>query len=163
MTVRVSLPVDLEITGPEEVAENSTAQYSAIALYEPNYTGDVTNFTIWSLEPQECGSINENGVLTVERIEILENITIYAQYTVEGITLQTEMAVRISPPVDLEITGPEEVWGTNPAQYEAVVYYDNGQTDTVTDSVLWWTGPNSLATINHEHRLLHTERIQTPQ
>jgi hypothetical protein len=57
----------LEIIGPEKITENSSAQYTAIAYYECGYTADVTTSAIWSLEPQICGTIDNNGLLKTIR------------------------------------------------------------------------------------------------
>jgi len=88
--------VGLEITGPEEVAEDFQAQYKAIAYYDNNSTKNVTDEAQWSVEPNEIASINSNGLLTTEEIYILEeDITIHAQYTEDTNTVETEKAVSV--------------------------------------------------------------------
>jgi len=114
--------VGLEIVGPNEVAENFSASYKAIAYYDSNSTKDVTDSAEWLVEPNSFASI-EAGLLTTGRIEILETITIYAQYTFKGVTVEAEMTVQVSPLVDLEITGPEKVPGSSPDSQEAVFIF----------------------------------------
>ena len=46
----VSILTDLSIEGPKSCAENSHAQYRAIAHYENNSTRDVTTLAEWSVE-----------------------------------------------------------------------------------------------------------------
>lgn len=90
--------VGLEITGPDEVAENFRAQYKAIAVYENDATTDVTDSAVWSLEPTTIASIDSNGLLTTKEISLPEAyITVYAQYTVDENTFEAEKAVWVIP------------------------------------------------------------------
>jgi hypothetical protein len=79
--------IGLEITGPDEVAENFQAQYTAIAYYDNNSTRDVTNLAQWSVEPNMIASI-EAGLLQTEEIYEHQDITIYAQYTEGEVTVE---------------------------------------------------------------------------
>ena len=72
--------VSLEITGPDEVAENFQAQYNAIAHYDNNYTADVTGLAVWSVEPNDIASITA-GLLTTEVIDLPQDLTVTARYT----------------------------------------------------------------------------------
>ncbi|MHC4498219.1 MAG: LamG domain-containing protein, partial [Planctomycetota bacterium] len=64
MTVRVSVPVGLEITGPERVRENYTAQYKVVVYYDDGQTMDVTNLALWRVEPDTIASINRGLLRT---------------------------------------------------------------------------------------------------
>jgi hypothetical protein len=86
--------VGLEITGPDEVPEDSQTQYSAIALYDNNSTADVTDDALWSVEPNVIADI-EAGLLTTEKIFQPEELEIYAQYTEDGNTFDAEKAVSV--------------------------------------------------------------------
>ncbi|MHC4455658.1 MAG: LamG domain-containing protein [Planctomycetota bacterium] len=87
--------VSLEITGPEEVADNFQMQYRAMAHYDNNSTRDVTDSADWVVEPNMHVSI-EGGQLTTEGINRpQEDITIYAQYTVDTNSVEAEKAVTI--------------------------------------------------------------------
>ncbi len=87
--------IGLEITGPEEVAENFEAQYKTIAHYDNNSTKDVTDSADWQVEPNSIASI-EGGLLTTEEIYILEeDITIYAQYMEDTNTVEAEKEVSV--------------------------------------------------------------------
>jgi hypothetical protein len=70
----------LEITGPNEVAENSQVQYKAIAVYDNNSTKDVAAIVDWSVEPNSNCSIAA-GLLTTEMVDLPEDVTITAQYS----------------------------------------------------------------------------------
>lgn len=86
--------VGLEIIGPNEVAENFSAGYKAIAHYESGSTKDVTDSADWQVEPNSVASI-EAGLLTTEEIYVPQDITIYAQYTEGEVTVEAEKAVTI--------------------------------------------------------------------
>jgi len=87
--------VGLEIVGPNEVAENFSASYKAIAYYDNNSTRDVTDSADWQVEPNMHASI-ENGLLTTEEIYVpQEDITIYAQYTGGEVTVEAEKEVLV--------------------------------------------------------------------
>ncbi len=90
------LLVALEITGPDEVPENSSANYTAIAHYDNNSTRDVTDSAVWSVAPNTLAAIDENGLLTTHPINYLyEDITLYAQYTEDNNTGDAEKPVSI--------------------------------------------------------------------
>ncbi len=88
VTVVCELPTleEIEIVGPNEVAENFSASYKAIAHYESGSTKDVTDSADWQVEPNSVASI-EAGLLTTESINWPEeDITICAQYTEGEVT-----------------------------------------------------------------------------
>jgi len=63
--------VSLEIVGPGKVAENFRASYKAIAYYDNNgatSTMDVTELSLWVVEPNMYASIDDYGVLTTKDI-----------------------------------------------------------------------------------------------
>ena len=86
--------VGLEIAGPDEVAEDSQTQYSAIALYDNNSTADVTDEAVWSVEPNVIADI-EAGLLTTEKIFQPEAVTITAQYSEDGNTFDANKAISV--------------------------------------------------------------------
>ena len=97
VTVVCELPTleEIEIVGPEEVAENFNASYKAIAHYEDDSTKDVTDLADWLVEPNSVASI-EAGLLTTEEIYVpQEDITIYAQYTEGNVTVEAEKEVLV--------------------------------------------------------------------
>ena len=86
----------LEITGPDEVAENHQSQYHAIAHYDNNSTQDVTASAVWSVDPNTLAAVDQNGLLTTQPINYLtEDITIYARYTEDSNTVDAEKAVSV--------------------------------------------------------------------
>jgi len=78
--------IGLEITGPNEVAEDFSAQYKAIAHYDNGGTRDVTVSAEWSVDDEIIASI-EAGLLTTEMVDLPQDITITAEYS-EGENIQ---------------------------------------------------------------------------
>jgi len=72
--------VDLEVFGPEELAEDFQAQYKAIAHYDNGGTADVTDLADWSVDDETIASITA-GLLLTEPIDLPQDVTIRAEYT----------------------------------------------------------------------------------
>ncbi|GAI49038.1 unnamed protein product, partial [marine sediment metagenome] len=72
--------VGLEIAGPNEILEETTAQYEAIALYGDGSSADVTSLTQWLVEPNEYADIDEPGLLIPEDMYEPVELTVYAHY-----------------------------------------------------------------------------------
>jgi len=72
--------VGLEVTGPNEVVEDFSAQYKAIAHYDNGGTADVTGLADWWVDDETIASINA-GLLTTEAINLPTDITITAEYS----------------------------------------------------------------------------------
>ncbi|MHC4890719.1 MAG: LamG domain-containing protein, partial [Planctomycetota bacterium] len=87
--------VGLEIIGPGEVAENFSARYKAIAHYDDDGTGDVTDSALWVVEPNTAANIDENGVLTTKDVVKDQPATILASYTEGDVTVEAEKVVDI--------------------------------------------------------------------
>ena len=85
---------ELEILGPNVVAENFQVQYKAIAHYDNNSTADVTASADWLVEPNDVASIS-TGLLTTEIIDLPEDVTISAEYTEDPNTVYAEKEVSI--------------------------------------------------------------------
>jgi hypothetical protein len=93
-----SLPkvVALDINGPNEVAEESSAQYTATAVYSDSNTKDVTNSVYWEVTPNDYADINDSGLLTADELVMpTEDVTVYAQYEEGNNTFGAEKNVQI--------------------------------------------------------------------
>ncbi len=147
--VRVSLPVSIEVTGPEKVWGSNPVQYQAVASYDNGHTNNVAVRALWEVEPNSIGNIIDNkGLLNLAQMEQPEqHIIVHAQHASAGVIVQDGLAVQVSLPVRLEITGPNEASSGCAPQYRATVFYDNNQSEVVTDSALWKAEPNTLASI----------------
>jgi hypothetical protein len=89
--------VALEIIGPNEVPENSSAGYKAIAYYDNNNTSDVTGLVSWAVEPNTYATIDESGILATADIEAFQNVTLLAQYTYGDVPIQADKVITIFP------------------------------------------------------------------
>jgi hypothetical protein len=80
--------VGLEIVGPNEVPDNNSTQYTAMAIYDDNSTEDVTLEASWSVNVNDIAAIDANGVLTTGQLETPEEpIVISAEYTEEDVNV----------------------------------------------------------------------------
>jgi hypothetical protein len=86
--------VGLEIVGPNEVAENFSAGYKAIAHYDNDSTKDVTDSALWVVEPEAIASI-EAGMLRTKDIVSDQPVSILASYTVGDIKVSAEKTIDI--------------------------------------------------------------------
>jgi hypothetical protein len=85
----------LEIVGPNDVAENSSAQYRAIAHYDNGFTRDVTSLATWTVEPETIASIDA-GILSTATIDSArEQITITAEYGEGSTTVDAQQQVSV--------------------------------------------------------------------
>ncbi len=94
VTISESILTNLEIIGADECAEDSQAQYKAIAHYEIGNPKDVTDLAEWSVEPNDIANVNA-GVLTTEMVDLPEDVTITAQYSEGENTQEAEKDVSI--------------------------------------------------------------------
>jgi hypothetical protein len=86
--------IGLEISGPNEVAENFRAGYKAIAYYDDDSTEDVTDLALWTVEPNMHASIEE-GMLTTKDVVSDQSATILAGYTEGDVTVAAEKTIDI--------------------------------------------------------------------
>jgi len=104
--------VCLEVVGPNSVAEESSAQYTAIAVYDNNSTKDVTEEAYWAVMPDNYADINDFGLLdTYELVMPTEDVTIYAEYEEGNDVVGAEKDVQIfsvCPDGALELDGIDD-------------------------------------------------------
>ncbi|MHC4560535.1 MAG: LamG domain-containing protein, partial [Planctomycetota bacterium] len=84
----------LEIVGPNEVAEDFSAQYQAIAHYDNGSTRDITGSADWSVDDETIASIAA-GLLTTEPIDLPQDVTITASYTEGPNTVEVDKMVSV--------------------------------------------------------------------
>jgi len=87
--------IGLEIVGPNDVAENFSASYKAVAYYDDDSTRDVTDSALWVVEPNMAANIDGNGVLRTKDIVTHQSATILAGYTEGDVTFEAEKAIDI--------------------------------------------------------------------
>ena len=88
--------INIEIEGPNEVAEETDTAYKAIAVYDNNSTKDVTDQAYWAVMPDNYADINDSGLLTTDQLIMpTEDVTIYAEYQEGNTIVQGEKDVQI--------------------------------------------------------------------
>ena len=91
--------LQIEISGPQQVTEGDTAQYITIGRYDNDSQVDLTNKVIWSVEPQDVGIVDANGLFIPGELDESTEVTIRATYTPEDqeIVFMAEMTVLCVP------------------------------------------------------------------
>ncbi|MBW2108721.1 MAG: hypothetical protein JRI36_08665, partial [Deltaproteobacteria bacterium] len=117
VTVTVSdippVPVNLEISGPDSLDENSSVFYSATATFSDGSQKSVANDSTWSVSSDSYASIAQNGVLTTGEVPADQAVTITAVYTVNSVRITAEKTVTIKnvifnfPPNPPDIIAPD--------------------------------------------------------
>jgi hypothetical protein len=87
--------VQLEISGPEQVNEGNSVQYNAAGRYDDDSEVELTSNVNWSVEPDNIGTIDANGLFTVGSLNESREVTIKAFYAPDNqeITYTAEMKV----------------------------------------------------------------------
>lgn len=104
-----ALLTDLIISGPNDVAARSSVQFHATAFYTNEFTLDVTQSAIWSVEPNELAAIDGSGMLTLQASYKPAEIVVRAQYADGAITVEAKKIVKrvpLPPPVVYYVDGP---------------------------------------------------------
>ena len=124
------------ISGPTQVNENSSANYTARAYYSDGSNQDVTGPASWS-ENSAYASINSSGTLTTSSVSSDQLCTITASYggksDTHGVTIKNITATVTS----IVISGSTQVNENSSANYTCRAYYDDGSNQDVTSSASW--------------------------
>ena len=77
---------DLEIDGPATVSAGSAVQYRAVATYDDGSSRDVTAYADWSIQPDDIGVMDADGLFSLRALDGPVNTEVLAEYKEEGIT-----------------------------------------------------------------------------
>jgi len=127
----------IEISGPSNVAEDSSAYYSCKAFYDDGSSEDVTSSASWS---EDCwyADISSGGRLTTGTVTRDETCRIYAVY--DG--MQDSLAITVKNVAKaitrLEVEGPSDVNENESAYFKCWVYYDDGNWENVSYDADWF-------------------------
>ncbi|MGD9216795.1 MAG: fibronectin type III domain-containing protein, partial [Desulfobacteraceae bacterium] len=131
----------ITISGPIQVDENSSAQYTCTANYSDGSSSTISSGITWN-ENSAATSITSNGLLTAGRIDSDRSVTITAAYegisdthsvTVKDVAVKNESVTLSS----LTISGPAQLNEGGTAQYTCTANYSDNTTANITDSVHW--------------------------
>lgn len=106
----VSLPehvpavlVALEIDGPDEVVEQTTAKYTAFAHYDDGRVRDRSHLTEWTVEPGTYADFDATGTLTVgELLTPRQSVVVAGTYAEGGVRIDAQKPVELVIGVTLE-------------------------------------------------------------
>jgi hypothetical protein len=127
----------IEISGPSDVAEDSSAYYSCKAFYDDGSSEDVTSSASWS---EDCwyADISSGGRLTTGTVTRDATCRIYAVY--DG--MQDSLAITVKNEVKaitrLEVEGPSDVNENESAYFKCWAYYDDGSWENVSYDADWF-------------------------
>jgi hypothetical protein len=94
-TGTVPVLTGLTISGPNEVAEDSTASYKAIAQYDDGTAKDVTALAEWQADPNTLVDIESGQLATGQALYPKQNIKVYADYTENLIDVNAQKQVSV--------------------------------------------------------------------
>ncbi|MCL6584441.1 MAG: DUF1566 domain-containing protein, partial [bacterium] len=140
----------VSVSGPDKVNENSTANYTAKALFSDGTTQDVTSTAQWSVSPSTYAAVAA-GKLTTREVPSSQIITITASYSEGGVSKQATKSVTIVdvPAIltSLSISGQDKVNEKSSASYSATAAYSDGSTKEVTAQATWSVSPSTYAAL----------------
>jgi len=143
VTIRYVAPalVGIAISGPVEVAEGTTAQYTCTAHYADGSSALVN--PAWS-ENSAHATISAGGVLTAGDVAADQSITVSA--TFGGKAASLGVTIKHVPPVlaAIAISGPSQLDEGTAAQYVCTATYSDGTTAVVSPA---WSENSEFATI----------------
>jgi len=138
----------LAISGPNSIAENSSGQFSATAIFTDGTSQSVT--PSWS-ENSAATSISSGGLLTAGDVGSDTTVTVSASYTTSGVTRNASQVVLIintpTPPTltSLAISGASSVNENSTAQYSATAFLSDGSSQTVNPT---WSEDSAATSIS---------------
>lgn len=146
--LRVRNPVGLLLT-PEQpalLAAGETVQFSALVRFNDGSEEDVTADAVWSWTgPSEAGTCNAEGLFTAAEGPGTGSITASwgpLEASSETITIRTPVGLSLqAPPVGVLAAGDS-------VAFQAVLHYNDGTEETVTDQVTWaWDGDQEAGSL----------------
>ena len=129
----------LEVSGPTNVPERSTADYTCTVFFEDGASIDVTSSALWAVE---CGYATiDGGLLTALDVGGQDRVCVVSvSYTHAGLESTASLTVMLTNVPDyshVEILGPEVVEERSGTQLELLACFDDGMTFNVTELTSW--------------------------
>jgi hypothetical protein len=136
----------ITISGPAQLNENATAQYTCTATYSDGSSATLSRGIAWS-DNSAATSISPEGLLTAANVTTDTPVTITATYGGQSAT--HDVTVKNTPPTlsSITINGPIQVAANGSAQYSCTAYYSDGST-TPLSSGITWSDDSAATTIN---------------
>jgi hypothetical protein len=148
----------ITISGPSQLNENSSAQYTCTAHYSDGSTTALTSGVTWS-ENRSATSISSSGLLAAANVTSDTAVTITASYGGRSDTHSVTVKKALATLTSLTISGPTQLNENSSAQYTCTAHYNDNTSSNVTDSVSWSVN-SSNATIDPSGYLV-THAVQS--
>ena len=148
VTVSASALQSIQITPPTmSLIKGATQQLAATGSYADGTTIDLTNTATWTPASTTVATVDATGLLTAAGVG---NTTVSAAFG--GVTSATTAAVTVTTAVleSIAVTpaSPLPVASGQTVQFTATGTYSDGTTQNLTNSVVWASSSNAVATIN---------------
>ncbi len=146
--LRVRNPVDLLLTPdqPGPLAAGQTVQFVAVVRFNDGSEEDVTADAVWTWTgPAEAGSCSAGGLFTAAEGPGTGSVTV----TLGQLATSTQ-PLTVRTPVALAVQGPAAcvLAAGDTAAFEAVLHYNDGTEETVTDQAVWaWDGEEQAGSV----------------
>lgn len=139
----------LEIDGPNSINENSSAQFTATAIFDDSSRRALSPIS-WLVTPP--ATIANSGVLSVGEVPSDRIVTVLGTGILNGITRTGSLSVLLVnvPPqrtlVSLNIIGPSTINQNTNAQFVAVVTFSDGSSQAIVPS---WANDSLAVSISN--------------
>lgn len=136
----VPVPASLTVNGDATIASNGTKTYTARVTLTDGSQQNVTAAWTTNAAPDVATINAATGVLTAGRVEADTGLTVSAEYTANGLTVNATRSVTVLKVVELSsisVTGPTTVEEGQTAQYAVTANFNNGTTAPVTGQAVY--------------------------
>lgn len=163
-TIRVNdatvYPVSARIIGSDFVVENTSTVYQLEVTFT-NEVVELRTVNSWSLEATDHATIDNAGELIGNEVRGNQTVTILADFTSEGVTVNAEKEVTVRDATvyvnSLAITGPSEVTEGSTINFQATATYTDGSTQPV--EAVWSVAPTDFGNIDTEGNFITAENV----
>lgn len=126
----------ITISGPVQVSENSSTQFTCTAHYSDGASAVLTDGVSWS-ENAAAATINSSGTLITGTVTTDTSISVTAAYNGQTDTHSVIIKKNAAILSSLSISGPARLDEESGGQYSCTAHYSDNSSSTVTDSVQW--------------------------
>jgi uncharacterized protein YjdB len=147
VVVRNLQSIEISPSSPPELAVDAYSQFTVIGKYDDGSTSDLTQKVTWASSDSNIASITNDTGLAKGKAAGTTNITA----TIASLTAQP-VKLTVAQDVLSNITITPAALDTLPVestqQFEALGYYSNSSTDSLTSSVTWTSSDTGVATVS---------------
>jgi sialate O-acetylesterase len=142
--------INISISGPSEINENSYADYICTANFNDGTYQILTDSVSWS-ENSVFAIIDNKGRLTTLSVISEQFCTIMVSYNGQYNTKSIRIKDIVKSLVDISISGPSELNENSDADYICLANYDDGTHQDITNLVAWSENSNIISIDSRGH------------